>query len=539
MGSRTGSLADLITHEGGNMKTIDTQTAQKLRGGYYTPKDIASFLVRWAVREGDRVLEPSVGDGVFLSAMSDLDDISVMSFEIDPDAAGAAAAQDVGSVYVRDFLDWHLDRFHHSRHIPFFFDSVVGNPPYIRYGYLPKWYKKNMGSIFSSQNCSYTNHTNAWAAFVVAAFTQLEWGGRMAMVLPPELIHVKYAASVRNYLVENARRVILIDPKEIWFEDTLQGSVLMLVEKKVDSSRPSEGVGIVRVEDREFLDWDIERVFNETKTVVDGIEDKWTRALLYRDERELLESGLPFGNLVKTATGVLTGAIKYFFVDDETVEKWGLHDWAYPAFGRSHHCQGVIYDENQHKMNSQYGFQSNLLVFHTETEHPYLDMGKVEGISGRYKCRIRKPWYRVPSVYSSPVAMVKRVHNFPRLIFNEKDAYVTNAVYRIKPLTHGMSAESMVCNSVNALTALSAEIEGRYYAGGVLEIIPSELRRLRFPIPGRRDIDIREMDMDMRRMSPEDMLEKYTRLVLGWLGGSNQDILLAAWKRLRDRRRRE
>ena len=42
-------------------------TANKLRGGYYTPGPIADFLVDWAIRSPDaRVLEPSAGDGVFL-----------------------------------------------------------------------------------------------------------------------------------------------------------------------------------------------------------------------------------------------------------------------------------------------------------------------------------------------------------------------------------------------------------------------------------------------------------------------------------------
>lgn len=50
------------------MKAVDGY--DKLRGGYYTPEDIASFIVRWAVRNpDDTVLEPSCGDGSFLSAI--------------------------------------------------------------------------------------------------------------------------------------------------------------------------------------------------------------------------------------------------------------------------------------------------------------------------------------------------------------------------------------------------------------------------------------------------------------------------------------
>ena len=52
-----------------NFKALET--AQKLRGGYYTPEPIAAFLSRWALDGGARsVLEPSCGDGVFFGALS-------------------------------------------------------------------------------------------------------------------------------------------------------------------------------------------------------------------------------------------------------------------------------------------------------------------------------------------------------------------------------------------------------------------------------------------------------------------------------------
>lgn len=41
----------------------------KLRGGYYTPKPIADFIVQWAIRHtDDTILEPSCGDGSFIQS---------------------------------------------------------------------------------------------------------------------------------------------------------------------------------------------------------------------------------------------------------------------------------------------------------------------------------------------------------------------------------------------------------------------------------------------------------------------------------------
>ena len=52
------------------MNFIQFETAQKLRGGFYTDADIAEFLTRWVgVVRPQRVLEPSCGDGAFLEAL--------------------------------------------------------------------------------------------------------------------------------------------------------------------------------------------------------------------------------------------------------------------------------------------------------------------------------------------------------------------------------------------------------------------------------------------------------------------------------------
>ena len=45
------------------------QEADKLRGGYYTPPELATWLCQWAIRsKDDQILEPSCGNGIFLSA---------------------------------------------------------------------------------------------------------------------------------------------------------------------------------------------------------------------------------------------------------------------------------------------------------------------------------------------------------------------------------------------------------------------------------------------------------------------------------------
>src|SRR3954454_23566205 len=52
---------------------VDTSAARKARGAFFTPPELASFVVDWAIERGDeRVLEPSCGEASFLLAAAEV-----------------------------------------------------------------------------------------------------------------------------------------------------------------------------------------------------------------------------------------------------------------------------------------------------------------------------------------------------------------------------------------------------------------------------------------------------------------------------------
>jgi len=538
------------------MNFKEFQTEQKLRGGYYTPADLATFLVQWVLHtKPSKILEPSCGEGVFFKPIADLIPTAhVAGFEVDLDEAKKAskAARQVGlhgsQIRGDDFLGWAVEAIqgHNTQ-----FDAVLGNPPFIRYQYLPPLFQGRAEMIFSALGCKFTKHTNAWVPFILASFALLRPGGRLAMVVPAEIIHVTHAQSLRSYLGENASRVVVIDPEELWFPGTLQGAVLLLAEKKVDPTQYAEGLGIYPVKGRGFLKQDPEDIFRAPKSINGKtVEGKWTRALLSPSNRSLLDGLIDggkvrrFDDVAAVDVGIVTGANKFFLVENETVEEFGLHQWAHPMFGRSEHCPGVIYDERQHQENAKKGNPTNFIWFQDRSVEKsrsgkrYIEQGEREQLHTRYKCRIRSPWYSVPSVHATEIGMLKRSHDTPRLILNQLRAYTTDTAYRIR-LKEG-TAEQFVYGFINALTALSAELEGRHYGGGVLELVPSEIEKLLVPPPLTVQPKIAELDKAVRTMPMDAVLEHQTRRTLGGLGvsKSDQSELMAGWKKLRDRRHR-
>lgn len=537
------------------MNFKEFESAEKLRGGYYTPADLATFLARWVSKiSPNRTLEPSCGDGIFFEAINNSKlSGEIVGFELDEAEAHKSQerAQTLGlsriNIRASDFLGWALEAVDNKTER---FDAVIGNPPFIRYQYLPALFQDRAQAIFDRLGCKFTKHTNAWVSFVLASFELLRPGGRLAMVVPSEIIHVMHAQSLRSYLGANARRLIVVDPEELWFDGTLQGAVLLLVEKK-KATDYAEGLGLYPVRGRDFLQFDPEDVFN-TPQSINGktVEGKWTRALLAPTTRELLDELIAtnlarrFDEVADVDVGIVTGANKFFLVEDETVRRFGLQKWAYPMFGRSEHCPGIIYDDEQHQANASSGKPTNFIWFkdtsveRTKLGKQYIEQGLKESLHTRYKCRIRSPWYAVPSVYSTEIGMLKRSHDTPRLILNKVGAYTTDTAYRIRAKEG--TAEQLVYSFLNGLTALSAELEGRHYGGGVLELVPSEIEKLLLPPPSKITPEIDELDKAVRTMSMDDVLALQTKRVLGEVGLSiaQQDELLSGWQRLRNRRHR-
>ncbi|HEV2841789.1 MAG TPA: N-6 DNA methylase [Chthoniobacterales bacterium] len=535
------------------------ESAQKLRGGFYTDADIADFLSRWALAKNPRrVLEPSCGDGMFISSLTRLAGSSLREiFACEMDTAEAAKAANrtdkTGrrrtTVHCGDFLRWFLFRSGNEEK----FEAVVGNPPFIRYQYLPNEQQLLAEKVFARFGLPFTKHTNAWVPFVIASLSLLEPGGRLAMVIPAEILHIPHAQSLRRYLAQQCSRVLILDPDELWFENSLQGTVLLLAEKKEASSNRSHGVAIRRVEARAELRDSAEVFFTEGDYINGAsIQGKWMPVFLSARERALLESLREhksiseFGDVASVDVGIVTGANKFFLVPDAVVAEYGLWPWAHPMFGRSDHVEGMVYDLEDHAANREAGLPANFLWFDDQQESAfpaavrrYLKTGEAEALPQRYKCRVRSPWFRVPSVYLAPVAMLKRAHHFPRLVLNKASAYTTDTAYRIRPLCG--SGASLVYAFLNSLTSLSAELEGRHYGGGVLELVPSEIERLLVPTSVAIERDLRRLDSHFRKTNdPFAMLREQDQVLLRPLGLTAQDCeqIHDAWNRLRQRRQR-
>lgn len=538
------------------MNFKELESSQKLSGSYYTPYWLADFIMRWVLPSGAKsILEPSCGEGVFFETMINRDDVdssfSVLGLDINNHVISVCENKlKMLSANTQicncDFLQWAIDNLNTDK--PRTFDAAVGNPPFIRYQYWNQEFQDRAQKLFSMLGMKFSKHTNAWIPFVIASVKFLNAGGRLGMIIPSELLHVLYAKGLRDYLLQECSKILLIDPKERWFENTLQSVMVIMAQKKTDPNEKSKGVAIVHTQGKLFAKQDPIELFNQAEyTDGDFLQNKWTYALLTPKERKVYQKlcrhpkVFDFAELATADVGIVTGANKFFLVSDNTVEKYGLQEVAFPMFGRSEHCPGIIYDEVQHNENKRKNFPTNFLYFSKDedniTYRTYFAEGEKKGLPKRYKCRIRTPWYKIPSVFASPISMLKRSNGMPRLILNRLEAYTTDTAYRIFP-AEKIKSENLVICFLNTLTALSAELEGRHYGGGVLELVPSEIDRLKIPYCSDLDINIEKLNSFVKEHTADEVLFRQDQLIFPQIGISKEEIgiLNIALVRIKNRR---
>ncbi len=461
------------------VKTRGQTSERKLRGSYYTPDPLVDACLALALARvhgsATRWLDPSAGDGAFVRGLSRRGLVGALTgIEIDEQAAAACEQARVqagcsGAVVHDSFFRW-------LAHDECEFDVVVGNPPYVRYQFLDASERESAERALARLELAAQGVANAWVLFVVLALARLREGGSFALVLPFELIATGSAGLVREFLLRECEALVLELIPRGRFGAIVQDVVLVAGRR----AAPAQQRRIELREGEACWSW----------TLAIGPEP-WTRYLLEPAALAAYEHacGLAcvqrLGELARIQVAVVTGANEYFTVDDATLARYELHAWARPLLAKTSHALGLRVTPDDVAQAGRAGAPTHLLDFAAGPEPAgaaldYLREGEALGLPTRFKCRTRSPWYAVPHVQRGRLLLPKRSHRHHRLLLNEAEVYTTDTIYRGEPLA-GVDARDLVAAFHGSLTLLSAELEGRTYGGGVLELTPSEIARLVVP----------------------------------------------------------
>lgn len=508
------------------MRTRIEVSNDKLRGGFYSPDVLVDMCLErsrelLAGRTGLHVLEPSAGDGAFLRGLQrnglshyveHVEAVEVLKEEADKADHALAALPFPGRVLNENVLRWAEGR-------AATFDLVLANPPYVRFQFISDEDKQRARSISGELGVAGTAVSNLWIPVFLLSLSKLRDGGVFSVILPTEFLTGISANAVRNWLLTNATdlSIDLFMPGS--FPSVLQ-EVLILSGRK--SHHSAQSTTIV------FRDHNIgTRTWTHMAAPGAGT---WTGFLLPPAQYTALGAVAsipafsPLGEVARFSVSTVTGANGYFCVSSEDVKKHSLQDWALPLLPRSRHAEGLVFEEDEHKALANQGTVAWLLNFSADKPKPtsrakprhYLDLGRAQNIDHRFKCRVREPWYRVPVVPPGDLLLSKRSNRYPRVIANHAGVVTTDTIYKGQMLPgSSVTADDFTATFHNSMTMLSAEIKGRSFGGGVLELVPSEVNTLQVPVVPGAGTEIARLDQLSRTAKdPEALIEATDKMLI-------------------------
>lgn len=539
----------------------------KLRGGYYTPPEIANFLVMWTLNGSNEIrtiLEPSMGDGAIILPLvnemlkrgisKDLIAKNVFGIELFKQEVEKVKISLKNAKYNPDKFNLINGDFFSAIEGPLKdkkFDLILGNPPFIRYQNFPENQRK-IASLILKRNGFHVNKlTNAWIFFLLASIFHLKEDGKLAMVIPAELLQVGYAAGTRILLSNFFHSITIISFKKLVFQGIQQEVVLLLCDK---SKKSPKGINLMQLGDASDLP-PLADIKNPSKfKPIDHSTDKWTQYFLTQKEilllRKLKENKKisRLGDLLEVDVGVVTGNNNFFVVNKEIISNYNLAPYSTPLVGRSAQISdgfkftkkdwGKLTDDN----GLCYLFSYNTIIDKTTPEgvKKYIQLGIRNGVPDGYKCGIRKIWYSVPSVWKPEALLFRQIHTNPRMVLNPAKAVPTDTIHRIR-FNNSIDKNKLVASFHNSLTFAYSEIVGRSYGGGVLELEPSEAENLLIPYFPNKDINIDKMEEIIKKDGMKAGLDYSDNILLRkGLGLSDGEVamLRQIWTKLSQRRLR-
>jgi predicted RNA methylase len=389
-----------------------SMSQRKALGAFYTDETIASFLVQWALRQPGRALmDPSCGDGRFLALAAEAGAGRLVACDISPEAIHATRRRLAGVVphveaVASDFFAVQPGDLEAV-------DAVVGNPPYIRYQRFRGESRRQALQSAMRLGVRLTQLTSSWAPFLLHAVQFLRPGGDLAMVVPAEIIRTHYGLATLRALLGQFGQVTLYAFEENLFTDAQEETCLLLAEGLGGSCREVRLVPLGSAADLGTGKASDQRSTSGVLIPVgEGVLVRFAEAFLSPAERRVWrrvrqQIGVrTVASLAVVSNGYVTGDNDFFHrrCVDATAEGYSP-TWLFPVARSSRSLTGLFFTQQDIRDQEKRSFAHHLLVpqedLFTE-DHAGLARFKAEGerrgTPGRYKCRVRDPWWKVPGL---------------------------------------------------------------------------------------------------------------------------------------------
>lgn len=475
----------------------------KATGSFYTPKPLVEYMVDYAIKKKRvfKVLEPSIGDGIFVDELLNCD-VNITGIELYAEKIkNYKLKSEKLKLKCSDFITYALKNNEK-------YDLVIGNPPYIAKKSLPKKYWDNQYKVVNLWGLPESLFQNIWVSFVLASIKLLNKNGAIFFVLPFEFLQVQYAEKLRNFLEEKFNFIEIT---------TFEERVFSKIEQDVCLVYLSNIEGITPVIKYKTVNNLFEmKILNQSEICRHKPLKKWSNSILNDEETSILidfaNKYIKISDLGFISPGIVTGANDFFVINKEKANNLSCNDYFLPIVSKgSFISNSLIFNDADMKQIEELNKPSRLLNLGLINEKGFpkplklylennLDKNNLP-IEKRYKCSKRGRWYDVPIIPKGDLIFFKRFDVLPKFLVNKAKVHTTDITYNVR-LKEEFDSLSVAFCFYNSLTLALCEYNGRFYGGGVNELVPSEFKSLSIPYQKIAKDKVMKLDKMFRKNKP-------------------------------------
>jgi hypothetical protein len=484
-----------------------TQIERNKLGQFATPSLLAIDILEYAraLLPSDikiRFLDPAFGTGSFYSALLEQfpqsQIVEAVGYEIDPHYATEAIKLWDHTPLKLNITDFTQTTPPNSLEAKA--NLLICNPPYVRHHHLSRVEKLRLQyKTEQTTGVKLSGLAGLYCHFICISDAWMADNGLAGWLIPSGFMDVNYGRQIKDYLLNRVTllRVHRFYPNDVQFEDALVTSAVVWFKKALPPANHvvefTYGGNLTNPNVKELISVDVLQQ-----------NGKWTKlGLVSSSIHSNYQQKL--SDLFTIKRGLATGANHFFVLTLEQVSTHQLpSEFLKPILPSPRY---LLVDEipgdrlgNPILEPQLFLLKCNLPEDKVKAKYPslwkYLQLGVENGISDRYLCKHRSPWYLQENRPPSPLLCTymgrqntSRGRPF-RFILNHSKAMATNVYLMLYPkpaLEKTLKDKPELLKEIwQALNQISNETlmgEGRVYGGGLHKLEPKELGNALVSIP--------------------------------------------------------
>jgi adenine-specific DNA-methyltransferase len=452
----------------------------------YTPPAIATAMVEaLGDTPADQWLEPCVGGGVFLEALSKLGVPRERIRAIDLDRTAGSHDSLARTLRGTEFLHW-------AKSTKERFTRIVANPPYIALHRLPRIVARAACGFRALDETPVSLRANCWYAFLCAGLSLLRREGSICFVLPAAWDYANYARGLNAALESHFCHVGVHRSKVPLFPTVQEGSVVLVATGFLQSPR-----GAVRKEysSAEQLVCGLTATQCSPTIVCNGGLSAVVRGV--DGSGRFATAGVArLGEVVEISIGAVTGAADYFLFTEHERRERGLPITCFrPVVTHARHLKGSSVTSRHWKALRAAGervwlFRPPTSLCRHSAVRRYLSLDASHGGCDRsaFKVASRRPWYQTPMPERVDGFVSGMSRNGPWICLKGMAGLsATNTLYvvRFPESWHDDEKAAWALTVLTTEAAAALRAIGREYPDGLVKYEPGDLSELHVRRPRR------------------------------------------------------